>query len=328
MSYNCAVQRDRIGQINEISPTPLRSPRGHRIGESSEIPLLVSRQRELVDEWALVLAAEGLSASVRRDPEGFVLSARLDEAERAADVLSAYVRENRDRDLRRNQEARSEPEPVAPGGAFAGVAVSVALVAFFCITGPRNPEVRWFERGSADAGLILLGELWRTVTALTLHADFAHALANALVGAVFVGSVCGALGSGVGCALILFTGAAGNLANALFHGSGHLSVGASTAVFGAVGLLSGLAVARRRRQHSLRRHAWIPVGAGLAILAMLGTAGERVDLWAHLYGLLAGGLLGIPVGFALSRPPRPLVQWIFGGAALAAVPYCWALALN
>ena len=177
----------------------------------------------------------------------------------------------------------------------------------------------WFERGSADAERILLGELWRTVTALTLHADIAHVLANALFGALFLSAVCGALGPGVGCALVLLSGAGGNLANALFQSSHHVSVGASTAVFGAVGLLSGLAVARRRRQRSLRRHAWVPIGAGLAILAMLGTTGTRVDLWAHLFGLLVGGALGIPVGFALPRPPGPLVQWILGGAALMAL---------
>ena len=275
-----------------------------------------------------MLEAEGLSPSVQSGPEGFALGVPTDEAQRAADVISAYESEKRDRESRREQESRREPEPVAAGGGFAGLAVAAALLVFFFLTGPRNATVIWFERGSADAERILLGELWRTVTALSLHADLGHALANALFGALFLSAVCGSLGAGVGCALVLLSGAGGNLVNALFQSSHHVSVGASTAVFGAVGLLSGLAVARRRRQRSLRRHAWVPVGAGLAILAMLGTAGARVDLWAHLFGLLVGGVLGIPVGFALRRPPGPLAQWIFGGAALVAVLYCWGLALD
>jgi hypothetical protein len=41
-----------------------------------------------------------------------------------------------------------------------------------------------------------------------------------------------------------------------------------------------------------------------------------------------GGALGIPVGFALSRPPGPVAQWILGGAALMTVLYCWGLALD
>jgi membrane associated rhomboid family serine protease len=275
-----------------------------------------------------VLTAEGLSPSVRSGPEGFALGVPIDEAERAADIISAYESEKREQESRRERESQREPVPVAAGSVRAGLAVSAALLVFFFLTGPRNPAVIWFERGSADAERILLGELWRTVTALTLHADVAHVLANALFGALFLSAVCGALGAGVGCALVLLSGAGGNLANALFQSSHHVSVGASTAVFGAVGLLSGLGVARRRRQRSLRRHAWVPIGAGLAILAMLGTTGTRVDLWAHLFGLLVGGALGIPVGFALSRPPRPLVQWVLGGAALMAVLYCWGLALD
>jgi rhomboid protease GluP len=275
-----------------------------------------------------VLEADGLSPSVRSGPEGFALSVPADEAERAAGIISAYENEKRDGALRRERESQREPEPVAAGAAPAGLAVSAALLVFFFLTGPRNATVIWFERGSADAERILLGELWRTVTALSLHADLPHVLANALFGALFLGAVCGALGAGVGCALVLLSGAGGNLLNALFQSSHHVSVGASTAVFGAVGLLSGLAVARRRRQQSQRRHAWLPIGAGLAILAMLGTTGARTDLWAHLFGLLAGGVLGIPVGFALPRPPRPLVQWILGGTALMAVLYCWGLALD
>jgi membrane associated rhomboid family serine protease len=275
-----------------------------------------------------VLEADGLSPSVRSEPEGFALSVPADEAERAAGVISAYESEKRDGASQRERESRREPEPVAAGAAPAGLAVSAALLVFFFLTGPRNATVIWFERGSADAERILLGELWRTVTALSLHADLPHVLANALFGALFLGAVCGALGAGVGCALVLLSGAGGNLLNALFQSSHHVSVGASTAVFGAVGLLSGLAVARRRRQQSQRRHAWLPIGAGLAILAMLGTTGARTDLWAHLFGLLAGGVLGIPVGFALPRPPRPLVQWILGGTALMAVLYCWGLALD
>lgn len=274
-----------------------------------------------------MLSADGMSPSVRRGPEGFALVVAVDEAERAADVLSAYLSEKSERESQRERELRREPVPVAEGGAFAGIAVAAALLVFFTVTGPRDPAVIWFERGSADTARILAGELWRALTALTLHADLGHALANALFGALFLGAACGALGAGVGCALVLLAGAGGNLANALFQSSAHVSVGASTAVFGAVGLLSGLGVARwRRRSHG--RNAWVPVGAGLALLAMLGTAGTRVDLWAHLFGLLVGAAVGIPVGFALRRPPGPVAQWIFGSAAFAAVLYCWGLALD
>jgi len=269
-----------------------------------------------------VLAAGGLSPSVQRGPEGFVLGVRADEAECALELLVAYERENRER------AARHEWQLAPAGSALVGLAVCAALLVFFFVTGPRDPELSWFARGSADSARILQGELWRAVTALTLHADIAHVLANALVGALFLGAVCGSFGGGFGCALVLLAGAGGNLANAYFQGPDHVSVGASTAVFGAVGLLSGLGVARRWRLEKPERPLWLPIGAGLAILAMLGTAGTRVDLWAHLFGLLAGALLGTPLGFALRRPPPSAVQWIFGASALALLLACWALALR
>ena len=108
--------------------------------------------------------------------------------------------------------------------------------------------MQWFERGSADADRILHGELWRTVTALTLHADLAHVLSNAIGITVFLGALSSIMGPGLSSALVLLAGAGGNLANALIHGSSHVSIGASTSVFGAVGMLGGLGLARRGRK--------------------------------------------------------------------------------
>jgi membrane associated rhomboid family serine protease len=208
------------------------------------------------------------------------------------------------------------------------LAVAGALVVFFFVTGARNPVVHWFEHGSADVERILHGELWRTVTALTLHADIGHVLANAIAGAVFLAAVSRALGPGLACALVLVVGAGGNYVNALFHSSFHVSVGASTSVFGAVGLLGGLGVVRRRRKGVRGRLAWMPIVAALALLAMLGTGGVRVDIWAHLFGFLVGGVMGVLVAFAVPRPPGRGVQWMLGGAALAVVLYCWTLAFG
>jgi len=280
----------------------------------------IAPNRRLADEWALVLIAEGLSPTVARDRGGFVLRVPAPEEEGAARILAAYARENR----------RPEPapaEPVVSGQLLAGAAVSLWLLAFFAVTGPWSGESIWFERGSADSSRILLGEVWRSVTALTLHADLAHATANAIVGALFLTAVCRSWGQGLGCALVLAAGAGGNLLNACFRGGHHVAVGASTAVFGAVGILGGVGLVRRRRRGFRGRRSWAPVAAALALLAMLGSAGERVDFGAHLFGLLAGGVLGSLMAFTLPRPPGALVQWSLAAAATAAILISWALAL-
>jgi membrane associated rhomboid family serine protease len=210
----------------------------------------------------------------------------------------------------------------------ASAIAGIFILGFFIITVISNPAMSWFERGSADVHKILNGELWRTVTALTLHADVAHVLSNAIAVALFLGLVSSLLGTGLGGALILLSGAVGNLANAFLHGPPHVAAGASTLVFGAIGILGGLGVVMRRRRTLSRRRAWLPIGAALALLGMLGSGGERVDVWAHLLGLIVGGVLGVLIALVTPRPPGVAVQWTCGAAATAVIIYCWTLALR
>jgi len=291
------------------------------MSNDSEFPLRVTRDQRLAEEWELVLLAQGLSPTVRRSADGIVLSVPAGEMDRARAALSAYVSEN-------PPKIAEGREPISSASSFAASAVAGLLIlAFFSVTVISNPTMSWFERGSADADKILNGELWRTVTALTLHADVAHAASNAIALALFLGAVSSVLGTGLGCALILLAGGGGNLANAFMHGSPHISVGASTAIFGAVGVLGGLGVVMRRTRALSGRRAWLPFAAALALLGMLGTGGERVDIWAHLFGLLVGGILGILSALVTQHPPGFGIQWACGGAAVAMLIYCWTLAL-
>lgn len=291
------------------------------MSDDPEISLRQTGDEKLASEWALVLLAQGLSPRVRRRPDGAVLSVPEDQVERARAVLSVYESENP-----KKPAASLEPTHIAGSLVGSGLA-GILILLFFIITDISNSTMSWFERGSADAQKILNGEFWRTVTALTLHADVVHALSNAIAVALFLGAVSSVLGIGLGAALMLMAGAGGNLANAFLHGSAHVSVGASTAIFGAVGLLGGVAVVTRGRASSKRR-AWLPIAAALALLAMLGTGGERVDIWAHLFGLLVGGVLGILIALTTPRPAGLAIQWACGGAAAAVLIYCWIIALR
>ena len=291
------------------------------MSDDPEISLRQTSDEKLAGEWALVLLAQGLSPRVRRRPDGAVLSVPEDQVERARAVLSVYESEN-------PKKPAESLEPTQTAGSLVGSTVAgILILLFFIITDISNSTMAWFERGSADAQKILNGEFWRTVTALTLHADVVHALSNAIAVALFLGVVSSVLGIGLGAALMLMAGAGGNLANAFLHGSAHVSVGASTSIFGAVGLLGGVAAVTRGRASSKRR-VWLPIAAAFALLAMLGTGGERVDIWAHLFGLLVGGVLGILVALTTPRPPGLAIQWACGGAAAAVLIYCWIIALQ
>ena len=289
--------------------------------QKSQTDLRITGDHRLADEWELVLLAQGLSPSVRQTSDGVVVSVPEAEVGRALASLSAYDRENPQKPLER-------VEPIGSGSWVSGIAVGLTLGLFYSITVQWLPASSWFARGAADAERILQGELWRTVTALTLHADVAHVLSNAIAAGLFLSAVNNMLGAGIGGALVLLAGAGGNLVNAMMHGSPHVSVGASTAVFGAVGLLGSFGLSRRRRNALSGWRAWLPVAAALAMLGMLGSSGQRVDIWAHLFGLLAGAVIGLPFGLVRPRAIGFRVQWTCGTAALALLVYCWILAFQ
>jgi rhomboid protease GluP len=74
---------------------------------------------------------------------------------------------------------------------------------------------------------------------LSLHADPLHLMSNLASGVIFGIFVAQILGSGVAWLTILLAGALGNALNALVQSPEHTATGASTAIFGALGILSG-----------------------------------------------------------------------------------------
>jgi membrane associated rhomboid family serine protease len=288
------------------------------VPEGDSPPIRNAPTRARADEWALVLTSQGLHPTTRRTRDGFDLDVPDDERASAEAALSAYEREN--------PPAPPPPELPPPPNWIAGALLALTWIAFLRITGPRDPAVSWFAHGSADAARILAGETWRATTALTLHADLAHALGNALAGTLFIGSVFGAFGIGLGLAVVVSAGVLGNFANAAFHATNHSSVGASTAIFAAVGVLAAMGVARHQQRGIVGRRALVPIAAGLGLLAMLGTS-QRADLSGHLFGLLAGIVLGLPCARAFPHPPSPIVQWTLTLTVAAWLVSNWSAAL-
>jgi len=267
-----------------------------------------------------VLVAEGLRATVRGGPDGFAVEVPAHERDAAERALASFERENR--------TAPPPPEPPAlDRHAFShALLVTSALLASFAWTGPDGGLVGPYAAGDATA--IRAGAWWRAFTALALHADAGHVLGNAIAGTVFFAGVFRSFGAGAGSALVLLAGGLGNAANAWLRTSPHTTIGASTAVFGALGVVVGERMLRRHASPS-RRGAWIPLGAGLALLAMLGTEGEHVDVWAHVCGLAAGIALGLAAALVPARwlARRP-VQWIAGAGAAALFALAWWLAVS
>jgi rhomboid protease GluP len=218
------------------------------------------------------------------------------------------------------------------GPSFIGVAMVVTIIAFYVVTGPRAgaDASGWFRHGSAVAQRIVHhGELWRAVTALTLHADAMHVAGNAVASLVFVTALGRWLGPGIALLATLLAGAFGNLFTACLYSTTHNSVGASTATFGALGILGGLQFVRRFRDASVGRfrRALLGIAAALGLLSMLGM-GERSDVVAHAAGLGFGILSGIGLGLFLKRPVRTFGQALCLLATVGLLSGAWLLAFS
>jgi membrane associated rhomboid family serine protease len=280
-----------------------------------ELPRVVRRAatRSQAEDWAFVLTAVGVLNEVREEKDGFSVAVLPEDLAAAQAALAAHEAE----------KARAPAPPEREYGPnLLWLAYVVLLAAFHLTTGPRDQHVAWFARGSSDAQAFLRGEWWRAATALTLHADYAHAAGNAAAGAVFLWALARRIGPAAAAWIALLGGVAGNALTALAVRRGYVSVGASTAVFAALGAVALLQAVARRRM------ALLAVGSGAALLGLLGT-GQDADLFAHLFGFAAGALLGVAAAPLAARPPRPtLLQPLVALAALGALAVCWSRALN
>ncbi|HEY3444759.1 MAG TPA: rhomboid family intramembrane serine protease [Myxococcales bacterium] len=304
------------------STAPEASPEEKKPAEHTA---LVSPSEEAVGEAAVVHAAAEIPYRIEERPEGWAVLTDPEDAPASARELTAYAAENA------QHERPAEPQPVVgiPGGWAAGIAWAVALIAFHFVATSGYGAVPWVERGASNAAKVLHGEPWRVVTALTLHADFAHVLANAAACVLFVGVVARWLGPGLGSLLVLAAGAGGNALNAWYYGTRHISLGASTTTFGAIGLLGALQFGRLWTRKPSRRAAWPAIAASVGLFAMLGTS-LKSDVMAHLAGLGVGLALGIAAAFALRgrKAPSEPVQAVFVGLTVTTVVLAWLVALR
>lgn len=286
------------------------------------ISVFRANRRSPCEERALVLGAMQIEHRVLELPDGCHLLVPEGAVARAREQLRCYDIEN--------PPHTAQAWPGVPAGqGLPGVAVyGLLLLAAYAVQRRYAWGIDWRAAGALDAGRVCAGELWRVLTALTLHADGAHVAGNLLFGAFF-GYLAGQhLGSGIAWLAILGAAGAANLANSWVQLATHRSIGASTAVFAALGLVAAHVwmIERRFRLSWARR--WAPVVGAIALLAYTGTGDAGTDVVAHLAGFVAGAAAGLlPGRFAAPGRRQQTLQVVAGCLALALVATSWWLAL-
>lgn len=251
------------------------------------------------NEYALVVLAMNLDCWVRMEAGGgrYALFAEPAYTLAIRDEFALYAAEQ-------TTPVRAPDPPVYKSGIELAVLWALVLLYVFANQNHDPSLARRFCNSSL--ALFDQGEWWRPFTAMFLHGDAGHLLGNVLIGGIFCVLVAHTVGPLLGWGLILASGTIGNVATAwLYYPEEFRSLGASTATFGALGVLVGAGSLLAWRSRSFRRvgAAVVPVVAGAILLGWWGGGGgdPQVDVPGHLFGFAAGALLGGLAMLARSR---------------------------
>lgn len=280
-----------------------------------------SRNRQSCADRALVLASLQIPHQLIDDGGSCALIVPATFSARAATELQLYDEENPP--IQPKPVRKIEYQDALPG--LIGYVFVICVVAG--MAGYSFFQSNWFTAGRVDGELIRDGQLWRLFTALTLHSGVKHLLSNLVFG-VFFGIFAGRLlGSGVAWLSIVLAAAAGNALNTMLLETTHRSIGASTAVFAALGVIAGYVWFGKLMAQDRWSNRYGPIVGGLALLMYTGTGGPNTDIGAHLLGFVCGfgaGLILIRMG---DIPKDTKSQLIAGAAAFGLIFISWIIAL-
>jgi len=280
-----------------------------------------SVNRQSCSDRALVLSSVQIPHEIVFDGVSCAIVVPAEYSARAVQELQLYEEETPP--VRPPPVRKIKYQDALPG--LIGYVLVVCTVAG--LAGYGFFDRNWYAAGRVDGELIRNGELWRTITALTLHADVKHLLGNLVFG-VFFGLFAGRLlGSGVAWLAIVVAAACGNAANMLLLESTHRSIGASTAVFAALGLVAGYVWRGQLMGQDRWTHRYGPIVGGLALLMYTGTGGPNTDIGAHLLGFVCGFATGMLLTVLGPIPDDRRSQTIAGAIALGLIISSWSVAL-
>lgn len=280
-----------------------------------------SNRRACVDR-ALVLTAVSIPHQLIEDDAGYALLVPASDSGRAVEELRLYDAEN-------PPQAVAAPPPIDNLNPVPGILAYLAIIVGMAWLDALSAfGVDWRTVGRMDGELLRDGQIFRAVTSLTLHADLEHLAGNIIFGSLF-GLFAGRyLGYGIAWLAILVAAAIGNSINTLLLEDTHLSIGASTAVFAALGLAAGFAFRSRAFRDSHWSARYGPIVGGLALLMYTGTGDANTDIGAHLMGFLAGLISGVLISRSTLDLKDSAAQRRCGAIALGLIALSWLVALS
>jgi membrane associated rhomboid family serine protease len=243
-------------------------------------------------EHGLVVLAMGLTCWVVEGGNGFSLMVEASHGEAVRHQLALYARESI------GWPPRPPPAPPRVSGAVVTPCLWALATGIIFWQQARAPGVLEAIGALDPEAIFSRGEWWRPFTALFLHANVGHLVSNLAGGLLVFTSMLNTLRLARGWLALLAAAVAGNVVAAVIQGGdgGYRAIGASTAVFAGIGILTGhalrLGLSGRATGSGVRRLI-VPLAAGFILLGWLGAGGWRTDVVAHATGFLAGLAAGL-----------------------------------
>src|SRR6266487_3157371 len=279
--------------------------------------IIPARSRRQAMDWSLVLLSQGIECIIEHLEGGWALLVGLQDFERAVAALRQYEIENPG--WRWRQEL-PWPPVVFHWGALVWCLV-LAAVHWLNTLGGVNLE----SVGRMQSDAVWNGAWWRLFTAILLHGDLSHLMANLTFGLVVLGLAMARYGAGCALLAACLAGAGGNLARALLH-SDIPSLGASGMVMGGLGLLAIQSLSLRHSTPAFGKYIAGGILGGFMLFVLVGL-NPHSDVVAHLGGFVSGLILG--GGLSLVSQDtllRPAVNVLTGTALAALSILTWTLA--
>ena len=259
-----------------------------RNGQDELLILFESEDREKIDLFSLVLTARNIPHKVKKlTSSTYAILVKKGVFDKAKQEIELFTLENKHFFARRKAQKRHTHF----------IHLKESLLSILILTSLMSLTFRYEIRDfllknfSADAEKILEGEIWRVVSALFLHSDPAHFFSNVFMSAIFFTILFEETGLFKGWLIVIFSGGLGNYLNAIFYGKNHISIGLSTAIFGAIGAFCTIRIFKERFKGA--KEGFKVFLSGLALLGILGASPDRnIDISAHFFGFFAGMFIG------------------------------------
>lgn len=184
---------------------------------------------------------------------------------------------------------------------------------------------------NSKQGILQNLEWWRALTAVSLHADLGHLAGNLLGLSLFSYFASRYLGSGLAWASILLVSILANATNSIISSHEDFrSLGASTAVFAALGLISGVPVGGyfKDRKPILSRDWIIPFFSGCVLFSWMGGGDFPTDVTGHALSFAYGSVLAIMFSWIglqsnLAKPTQTIL--LYSSLSAFILSWTWAL---